>query len=143
MISEISGNLSAFNKKLKEIVDKEIQNKSEVLIDKTQDLFFDICKGTPIKTGHARKNWFMKVDEPDSKIISKEENEDISRSQAIREAEKDNEKAADIKFNIKENDSIYIYNNVPYIRKLEDGSSKQAPSGMVALSLAKFSREMK
>ncbi len=31
---------------------------------------------------------------------------------------------------------IWIYNNVPYINRLEDGYSSQAPLGMVAVSLA-------
>lgn len=34
--------------------------------------------------------------------------------------------------------TIWIYNNVPYIRRLEDGWSTQAPSGMVGVSLAEI-----
>lgn len=33
-------------------------------------------------------------------------------------------------------DTIWIYNNVPYIIRLEYGHSKQAPNGMVRLALA-------
>ena len=36
-------------------------------------------------------------------------------------------------------DTIYLANNLPYIRKLEEGSSQQAPAGMVALSVQEFS----
>lgn len=34
--------------------------------------------------------------------------------------------------------TIWIYNNVRYIKRLEDGWSKQAPLGMVAVSLAEI-----
>lgn len=34
--------------------------------------------------------------------------------------------------------SFYIFNNVPYIENLEHGSSKQAPAGMVAITIAEF-----
>jgi hypothetical protein len=34
--------------------------------------------------------------------------------------------------------TIWIYNNVRYIKRLEDGWSTQAPAGMVAISIAEF-----
>jgi hypothetical protein len=36
----------------------------------------------------------------------------------------------------------YIQNNLPYAQRLEDGWSKQAPAGMVALSLAELQAEI-
>ena len=41
--------------------------------------------------------------------------------------------------NAQPGESIWISNNLPYITALEDGHSKQAPAGMVALSLAEVS----
>ena len=35
-------------------------------------------------------------------------------------------------------DVVFIYNNVPYIRELEEGSSTQAPNGMVKLTIAQL-----
>ena len=38
-----------------------------------------------------------------------------------------------------EGDAIYLVNNLPYAQRLENGwSTKQAPNGMVALSIQKF-----
>jgi hypothetical protein len=38
-----------------------------------------------------------------------------------------------------EGDAIYLVNNLPYAQRLEEGwSTKQAPNGMVALSIQKF-----
>lgn len=39
-------------------------------------------------------------------------------------------------------DTIYIYNNVEYIEALEAGHSRQAPAGMVALSMAEFAAHL-
>ena len=38
--------------------------------------------------------------------------------------------------NCKAEDTIYISNNLPYIRALEYGHSKQAPNGMVGTTIA-------
>jgi hypothetical protein len=35
-------------------------------------------------------------------------------------------------------DVVFIYNNVPYITELENGSSTQAPAGMVKLTIAQL-----
>ncbi len=37
---------------------------------------------------------------------------------------------------------IYITNNLPYISKLENGSSKQAPNGMVNLTMNEVQRSV-
>jgi hypothetical protein len=40
----------------------------------------------------------------------------------------------------KTTDSIYLTNNLPYIKKLEYGSSQQAPRGMARVTIADFER---
>ena len=37
---------------------------------------------------------------------------------------------------------ISVYNNLPYIERLEDGYSNQAPEGMVSLTAAELSVEL-
>lgn len=39
--------------------------------------------------------------------------------------------------------SFVLYNNVPYIERLESGWSRQAPHGMVALSLLEFNNSLR
>lgn len=39
--------------------------------------------------------------------------------------------------------AIHISNNLPYILKLEDGSSQQAPAGMVGLTLAEIEAQFR
>ena len=40
-------------------------------------------------------------------------------------------------------DSIFLINNLPYAKAVEDGSSKQAPTGMVKTVVAEFKRVVK
>ena len=40
-------------------------------------------------------------------------------------------------------DTIYLANNLPYAESVEDGSSTQAPSGMVKVTLDSFEREIR
>jgi len=42
----------------------------------------------------------------------------------------------------KGDETIYITNNLPYICKLEYGSSKQAPNGMVGLTMNNISNNI-
>ena len=42
--------------------------------------------------------------------------------------------------NLKAGGIYYITNNVPYIMRLEYGSSKQAPAGMARITVAKWQR---
>jgi len=37
-------------------------------------------------------------------------------------------------------DSVYLVNNLPYAQKIEGGSSKQAPVGMVKVTVAEYQK---
>ena len=39
-------------------------------------------------------------------------------------------------------DTVYITNNIPYIEYLENGTSDQSPTGMVAITLAEIEAEI-
>jgi len=135
MIASIEGNLREFNDNLKKEISKDISNKSEFVLEKVKELFFEICDATPIKTGQARSNWYMNVDSPSGSFKPVDKKYRLS-AQQVRSI---NEQNSDISFDILKNNSIWIDNNTDYINQLENGSSKnQAPAGMVAVSLAKF-----
>ena len=76
-------------------------------------LFGSIVKRTPVDTGRLRGNWQTSINTSDG-------------SAPIIMA--------------KLGDSIFITNNLPYAQVIESGSSKQAPSGMVAITAAEFTR---
>lgn len=81
---------------------------------------------TPVDTGRARGNWDVSVNEPSSTFDW--EKYDKTGSSSITQAAK-------FVQSVTLDDISYIVNNLPYIGALERGHSKQAPEGMVALTV--------
>lgn len=79
---------------------------------------------TPVDTGAARFHWFVRG-LPDEQF-------DKKRVDPIGELAKNRAKR-DIKTLAKIAETIYIVNSAPYFKYLEDGSSSQAPNGVVAM----------
>ena len=100
-------------------------------------LYSSIVKKTPVDTGRARANWNVSVGAPD-----------LSTTEDTRKTPKPKDKMPDPNGD----ESIFISNNLPYIGVLEyggfpnppdkdggktvNGFSKQAPEGMVGVTLA-------
>lgn len=79
---------------------------------------------TPVDTGTAQNSWGVEIgDEPSDEAQT-------SGSPTTIEAAKIRQ--ADL------GDVIHIFNNVRYIRPLENGHSQQAPQGMVSVTLAEL-----
>lgn len=102
-------------------------------------LYSSIVKKTPVDTGRARGNWNISVgkedtsvDDPSSYPKSSGKYKNKSSPPPARLKHKDPSSFPDPK----EDESIFISNNLPYITSLEYGSSKQAPAGMVGVTLA-------
>jgi hypothetical protein len=74
---------------------------------------------TPVMTGRARANWQYSTTSPAGGIV-----EDTNKK--------------NIESEIKNGHTHILTNNLPYIEPLENGSSTQAPSGMVKVSTAEF-----
>lgn len=136
------------------------KTRTNLVIRKTGlEIFRRVVKRTPVDQGRARSNWFFTVDGPssqttDSKDTSKEGDSTVNR-----------ETSNALKFDCFKNDALYITNNMPYISVLEYGGypnpplkgtriksgdkveyviksaggySKQAPAGMVRVTLAEI-----
>ena len=116
--------------------DKEVEMR-KVRKNYAFALYSSIVKKTPVDTGRARANWNVSVDSPDT-----------STSEDTRKTPKPINKMPDPNGD----ESIFISNNLPYIGVLEyggfpnppdkdggktvNGFSKQAPEGMVGVTLA-------
>ena len=101
-------------------------------------LYSSIVKKTPVDTGRARANWNISVGNVDSSTT--------------KETLKTGLKYGESSINSNGDESIFISNNLPYITmleyggypnppksksgKTENGYSKQAPEGMVGVTLA-------
>jgi len=83
-----------------------------------------IIKMTPFDTGRARGNWLASIDKIESGT-----SETAKEANAMYDAISTASKSAGTVF--------YLTNNLPYIQRLEyDNWSKQAPQGMVRISIA-------
>lgn len=84
--------------------------------------FSEIIKATPVDTGRARSNWNIAVNAIDATTTENTAAPDTNPA-----------------LNIDPNDTVYISNNLPYIQRLNDGYSQQAPANFVekGLMLAK------
>lgn len=90
------------------------------------ELFRSVIQDTPVDTGRAKGNWQTSVDSP---IRSTTDRVDKTGGAAI----------AEMMANLGEGDcTVHLTNNLPYISKLEFGSSKQSPTGMVRKNLARI-----
>lgn len=117
-------NADKFNDALLELLDEFEGETLQLVRMLTWDLANTIIARTPRDTGRARAGWQLTMDNPSSYVPPKGRyNKKKARQPGI-------------------SDEYWITNNVEYIQYLEDGASKQAPSGMVATSLLKFSRRI-
>lgn len=90
----------------------------------------EIINRTPIDKGTARGNWFAEING-----TSKDIDLDRREGEAKADAEQKAQKAAGNIFT--------LTNNLPYIRRLEYGWSKQNPSGMVRVVVAEIQNKLK
>jgi len=91
------------------------------------DLFSTIIRRTPVRTGRLRGNWQTEINS-----VASGELASTSGAASLRKAKTKTGKA-------EINDSIIMVNNLPYAQTIEDGDySKQAPQGMVKVTLTEF-----
>ena len=92
-------------------------------------MFGKIVARTPVDTGRARGNWQSSLNTPSLQIDPTGEGYQATIA------------------SVKLGDSVFFINNLPYIEELEDGSSDQAPAGMVKVTAAEYesiaSRELR
>ncbi len=116
-------NISKFAKEIPE--ELIVDNLKSIVID----LMERIVPRTPIKTGRARHNWRVAIGKiPSTELLIPDP---VGVAKVVVNQIKSTTTA------------VYIVNNVPYIGFLEDGHSKQAPLGMVAISFEEVANKYK
>ena len=103
------------------------------------ELFRRVILKTPVDLGGARSNWQASLGSPETGTVDATDKQVGPTFRKVVSATKG--------FNV--GDTIYLANNLPYIRKLEEGGypdgpkivggfSRKAPTGMVALTVQEF-----
>ena len=119
--------------------------KADTFVRKvTFDVLAEIIRRTPVDYGWARANWQIGIGErPDGTIGSREDFESKGKakqgsgSYRAARAIQGQQVTATMSF-VKAGGVNYIVNNVPYIMRLEEGWSKQAPAGMARVTVTEF-----
>lgn len=114
------------------IVNRVNKRLDTVIRKSTIELFGSVIKMTPVDTGRAKGNWQCSIGSP---ITSQTERLDGSKLGSTNGSDSFDDVVKTVKGT---GHVVWLSNNVPYIQRLEYGSSKQAPSGMVRLSLQRF-----
>ena len=138
MIDQISPNAAAFSNALMGLAEF-VDGSFEKVVRKTCfDLYTRIIKRTPVDTGRAKASWGIGTEHSDA-VAPKGEYAvtDLEHYSPSDISSAMTSSSGGFTFTV-DDDQVIIYNNVEYIADLENGSSQQALSGMVALSLAEF-----
>ena len=91
------------------------------------EVFGSVIRRTPVDTGRLRANWQVDLNRPAIGEVNG------TPQQAVNKGRSEIGRA-------KASDSIYITNNLPYAQVIEEGSSKQAPQGMVGITVRMYRR---
>lgn len=119
---------SSFTLDIDRFVKKAKGNLDLVVRKVALDLFKRVIMKSPVDTGRFKGNWQVAIGAMPGgtlEVNDKDGTATISRVTAAT-------------LNLKAGDVINLVNNLPYARALEYGHSKQAPAGMVRLSVMEY-----
>lgn len=99
----------------------------EVARNVTDRVFRGVALRSPVDTGRFRANWNVSRDVPDYATTEATDQDrmftEIAKAKAMPVG-----------------GVVWMSNGLPYARRLEEGYSKQAPTGMVATTVAEFTQ---
>jgi hypothetical protein len=125
--------MSTFKLDVSKFIDKTSKTADAEVRKICLDLLTGIVLKTPVDTGRARANWFTSINSPTAKVTV---STDPSGSSAISNGLSAISKAT--------GNVLWITNNLPYIYRLEfEGWSKQAPAGMVRVTVNDIARQLR
>lgn len=100
------------------------------------DILRNLVTSMPVDTGRAKGNTFTTVGSPASGTTDPvTSGEPGSQARASANEQKAIDMAVSNLRVLPDYPVIYIVNNLPYVKRLNEGSSMQAPAGFVELSI--------
>lgn len=124
--------MSTFKLDISKFIDKTSKSADAQVRKVCLDLVTGIVLKTPVDTGRARANWVTSIGSPSDNVT---ESVDPSGSSTITGSLGAISKAT--------GNVLWITNNLPYIYRLEfEGWSRQAPAGMVRVTINDITRQL-
>ena len=124
--------MSTFKLDVSKFIDKASETADAEVRKICLDLLTGIVLKTPVDTGRARANWFTSIGSPSINVT---ESTDPSGSSTISNSLTAISEAT--------GNILWITNNLPYIYRLEfEGWSRQAPAGMVRVTVNDITRQL-
>jgi len=118
---------------IKIIIDDIDATAAKVVTALTLEVTAEVQEATPVDTGWARANWVPKIGEPETMPRPR-----IVDNVAGRMAEQQAAVAGVVTgYNSIKKGQVSIANNVPYIKDLNEGSSKKAPAAFVQQAISR------
>jgi hypothetical protein len=128
---------SRFELDLTNVINRYQGEMDDVVKKINFDLFSRVIMRTPVDTGRARGNWQAGINRMPQGLVDREDpkggvnGNGTGRSTARAEVQR-------VTLSMKAGDTGVLVNHLPYIVELEQGSSRQAPAGMVIASVTDF-----
>lgn len=106
--------MTDLQKRMDALYRRKVEGTLEIRVRRTAlGLYGDLKILTPVDTGRARSNWHLDIGVPTVQLV--EPGGDIAPSLSTYTIDQ----------------TIFISNNLPYIQRLNEGHSSQAPAGFV------------
>jgi len=131
-LREFNSKVAKFTRSLPAFMQRTFQRKIAL------EALKSLVEMTPVDLGRARGNWQLTIGSPAEGEVYGGSPEGTDRGTAIAEANSVLSSQFANANNVRWNQWIWITNNVPYITKLNNGSSTQAPNGMMEVTLARI-----
>lgn len=120
--------IGSFELDIARFVEKAKGNVDLVIRKIALDVFKRVIIKSPVKSGRFKGNWQVAIGSiPAGTLEVNDKDGTATIARVTAEAMK-----------LQAGQTITLINNLPYARRLEYGHSKQAPSGMVRLTLQEF-----
>lgn len=129
--------MGQFTLDLKRFSDKAKGRMDLVVRKITLDIHARVTLKTPVDTGRARANWIATIARPATGVREPAAS-GYGGSTGAANAQASIQQAVASLASSKAGQSLFVVNNLPYIIDLENGSSKQAPVGMLRVTLREY-----
>ena len=128
----MAGNATAFQRELKRAWEEQREEIAEIVALIGLECLVRVVRKSPVDTGRFKGKWVTSIAAPSEEMrggVDKRGGVSLTQGAEVLSAYPDDLPV------------IYIQNNLPYANRLENGWSKQAPKGMVGLTVAEVARK--